>query len=78
MYFPFAFKILFHFIFCKSPRLHLFQTSALDPNWDNYLPLNCILPSFPLEFSALITSCSELHLLLSSWQELSPVSNIIF
>lgn len=66
MYFPLAFKILFHYILCKSSRLHLCQTCALSPSWDNYVQLICILLSFPLEFSVLITSCSELCLLLSS------------
>ena len=77
MYFSFAFKISFHFILRKSLRRHLCQTSALGLNWDEYLPFIGILLSFPLEFSVLITSCSELCLLWSSWEELSPGSDVI-
>ena len=76
-YFSFAFKISFHFILCKSLRRHLSQASALGLNWDKYLPFIDILLSFPLEFSVLITSCSELCLLRSSWEELSPGSDVV-
>ena len=77
MYFSFAFKTSFHFILCESLRRHLRRATALGLNWDEYLPFIDSLLSFPLEFSVLITSCSELCLPRSSWEELSPGSDVV-
>lgn len=76
-FFP-HFQDFIPFYFMQVTKAPFVSNFCFGPNRDNYLPLICILLSFPLEFSVLITSCSELRLLLSSWEEVSPGSDIIF